>query len=211
MLSDPSLPGGIALDLENDKIYWTGGNWNDTATAPIVLRANMDGSNVETLVNGTVGGETICCNMGIALDVPNEKIYWMSEYYNGYVMQSDLDGHNPKKIANTTGIAANIAVDSAGQWIYWVEYGNSSGQDRIMRASLNGSNVQTLILGDQAQIIQPRSIALDVAGGKMYVADVWGNKVVQANLNGTGVTIFTSGIKDAYGLALDGPNPCTYQ
>jgi len=56
-----------------------------------------------------------------------------------------------------------------------------------------------------------RSIAIDVVGGKLYVADAFVGKVVQTNLDGTGRTTFLIGVQDAYGLALDGPNPCTYQ
>ena len=46
-------------------------------------------------------------------------------------------------------------------FIYWTDYGT----DRIQRANLDGSNVQTLV---SRGLENPSGIAVDVAGGKMY-------------------------------------------
>ena len=58
-------PFGIALDVDNGRIYWT------DRSADKIQRSNLDGSNVEDLVITGLSDP-----VGIALDVSNGKMYW---------------------------------------------------------------------------------------------------------------------------------------
>jgi len=71
-------PWGIALDLTGGKIYWADW-WSET-----VRRANLDGSEVETIVDSGV-------TFGLALDASAGKIYWTDD---GSVKRADFDGTN---------------------------------------------------------------------------------------------------------------------
>jgi hypothetical protein len=61
----------IAVDMAGGKIYWT---VSDAATVMAIQRADLDGSNVETLISApyTYGGFR-----GIALDAAAGKMYWI--------------------------------------------------------------------------------------------------------------------------------------
>jgi hypothetical protein len=66
----------IALDPLQQKIYWT-------ETPGVIRRADMDGTNAETLA-GLAGGD------GLALDLIAQKMYWTDG--GGHVYRANLDG-----------------------------------------------------------------------------------------------------------------------
>ena len=206
LLTDTESIGGLDLDYASGQIYWIRGNWSNKSNIPLVMKANLDGSSMEVLVSSD-GTSKTSETTDLALNLTDKTLYYTSGYYGGHVMRAPLNGGVPVAVASTIGIAAGVAVNAPAQQIVWVEYGNSN-QDRVMRANLDGSNVQQLINGSTAGLIQPRNVVLDLTAGHMYVSDVWGNKVARTNLDGTGQVTVLSNITDAYGLALGGPNPC---
>src|SRR5271154_5377049 len=68
-------PKQIQIDKENRKLYWS------DREGMRVMRANLDGSNIETLVDTSRGDprpgadSTKWC-VGITVDLKNQKIYW---------------------------------------------------------------------------------------------------------------------------------------
>ena len=73
----------------------------------------------------------------------------------------------------------SLAVDMAGGKLYWAE-GINSRTGRIRVANLNGSNVK--LVKDLTSV--PLDIAVDTAGGKLYLVNAWG-KVQRMNLDGS--------------------------
>ena len=79
--------------------------------------------------------------------------------------------------------------------MYWTD----SETDRIQRANLDGTEVEDLVT---TGLYDPRGLALDVGGGKMYWAEY--RKIKRANLDGAGVEdLVTTGLSAPMGLALD--------
>ena len=74
-----------------------------------------------------------------------------------------------------------------------------NNHEKIQRANLNGSGVEDLVTG----LPEPRDIALDVTGGKMYWIDHSANKIQRANLNGSGVEDLVTGLESPNGIELD--------
>ena len=80
------------------------------------------------------------------------------------------------------------------------------GAEKIQRADLDGSHVEDLVT---VGVDNPRGLALDVAGGKMYWTDRNLGTIQRANLDGSDVedlvTPATSGLAHSRrdGLALD--------
>ena len=75
--------------------------------------------------------------------------------------------------------ATSLAVDMDSGKLYWTEKtDNRTG--RIRRANLDGSNVQLV----KTLTSVPHGIALDAAGGKLYVTNAYG-KVQRLNMNGS--------------------------
>ena len=180
-----SSPSNIVLDVAGGKMYWVDIIFdanrifgNDTSK---IQRANLDGTNVETLF--FVGGSLF----DIALDVAGGKVYWMT---GGKIQRANLDGTHVEDLVGNQISPSNIVLDVAGGKMYW---GHLFFR-KIRRANLDGTNVEDLV--DTVF----RDIALDVAGGKVYWIDFWGN-IRRANLDGThvedlvgGLPIFTDNI-----------------
>ena len=189
------VPRGIALDVTGGKMYWT------DATRDRIRRANLDGSGVEDLLDTrTFGGQSLegpaTAPRAVALDLTSNppKMYWVDAGTNnvndGKIWRANLDGSSPEALV-TTGLISpqSIALDTTAGKMYWTDSGtgapNPLENDKIQRANLDGSNVETLLTYENFLRV-PRGIALDVAGGKMYWTDINRDRIRRANLDGSG-------------------------
>jgi DNA-binding beta-propeller fold protein YncE len=95
---------GVAVDPAGGKIYWTeyGNGPHDDA----VRRANLDGSNVETLFDATHGLQT---PERITVDSWAGKIYW-ADLHAGRVLRSNLDGTGLETLQSGLGNPRGIAL-----------------------------------------------------------------------------------------------------
>lgn len=172
---ESSSAKGIAVDPENEKVYWV-----DLANDGEILRANLDGSNAESLVAGEEDGDTDGV-LDIALDQENEKMYWVK---TGAVMRADFDGSNVEVAVEITSFVQpkGIAVNSRDGYVYWVDTSN----DDIMRAELDTGDAERFI----TETDDPSGLAIDLEGDKIYWTSNFfmtgeGGAISQANLDGT--------------------------
>ena len=185
-------PVGIALDVGRGKMYWTDENWD------MILRANLDGSQVEPLV--TTGLKR---PVGIALDVGRGKMYWTDRGEGtSDISRANLNGSQRETLVTSVALPHHLALDVGQGKMYWTDYGT----DKISRANLDGSQRETLV---STGLVTPTGLTLDVGRGKMYWADQ-GNrgrskvKIQRANLNGSQVeTLVSTDLSRPFGLALD--------
>ncbi len=197
-------PQDIALDVAGGKMYWTDYGYSDEHGSEKIVRANLDGSNIETLVTRSEGLEG---PWGIALDVVGGKMYW-ADKQGKKIVRANLDGTNIETLV-TRGLVdlGGIALDVVGGKMYYVDYGDPRewGKEKIARANLDGSNIEILISGRRAG--GPQDIALDVAGGKIYYVDVYNSRIVRANLDGSNIEslirVGASATGSPQGIALD--------
>jgi hypothetical protein len=86
------------------------------------------------------------------------------------------------------------------QFLYWGDtyYIPEHGGD-LRRAKLDGSGQQILVRGLDA----PTGPALDLAGGKMFWADLYDGQIWRANLNGTGLELLLGQQHEPGHLAVD--------
>ena len=178
-------------------LTWAGKIYFTDRGSGRVHRANLDGSDLETL--STLTGSNL---RGITLNPEEGKMYFCDNGGNT-IYCSNLDGSNRSPIITTDlGFPADITYDSISQKLYWCDRDN----DRIERANPDGSERETIIETDQ-----PYYLDLDPVGGKIY----WGHfsigSIFRANLaDGTDPETIVSGLTTVRQVALDLGNGYIY-
>ncbi len=136
-----------------------------------IFSVNADGSNQKVIAIG--------CHLpdGVAVDVEAGHIYWTNmgvpSLNDGSIERADLDGRNRKMIIPEGGTftAKQLHLDKKNGKLYWCD---REGM-RVMRANLNGSNIETLIdtsQGENRPGRDPRKwcvgITVDAERGQFY-------------------------------------------
>jgi hypothetical protein len=174
-VSDGGYFVGIALDESEEDVYWT---LQDGPTNAIVQRANLDGSQLQTLVSDAgvkIGGVCIDANVG--------WVYWVA--YDplagtGSVRRCDLNGQDHQELVPGLAQPMDIALDPNSSRLYWTDL--VSGKIQSARSS-DGGDVTDVLLG----LINPLGIDLDILGGKVYWTEdlgVGNGKIRRADLDG---------------------------
>jgi DNA-binding beta-propeller fold protein YncE len=141
----------LALDLRQRKVYWTHVN-NDTGGVGHrqIRRAGLDGSNVETVLDdlGTPDG--------VALDVPNRKMYWTDQSYHS-ISRANFDGSQREVLVITEPDSRpfGIDLDLKDRKMYWVDW----ECDVVRQCNLDGTGLKTLLA---VGLVQPLGVALSV-------------------------------------------------
>ncbi len=157
-----------------------------------VLSVNSDGSDLKVLIQ-----EGRKLPDGLAVDVEAGYLYWTNmgnpKVNDGSILRSDLDGKHMATIVSPGGTFTpkQLAMDKAQGKLYWSD---REGM-RVMRASLDGSAIETLVdtsQGDTRPGSDPKKwcvgIAIDSAGGKFYWTQKGGDNagdgcILRANLD----------------------------
>lgn len=232
---DQLWPSGIAIDAAAQKLYWAGAHkiqrsnldgtgvetislggcnqeieldsaggrmyWADQCSG-FVSRAKLDGSAPEHLAfTGAPGG--------LAIDVEHDRMYWVDQ--NGYtvIYSARLDGSDRRCLIgdyfcdnmDRLPQAIGLELNPQGDMLYWTD----SASGAIRRTDTDIIQVETVISG------QGFPLGLDIAGNSMYWTDSVGNGqfvIKRANLDGTGATVWFSGLQTSYGIAV-APEPST--
>ena len=181
-----NMPGSIALDLDAGKVYWT----DDGAGA--IRRANLDGSNVETVKDGLPDP------VGIALDLDTGHLYW-ADRSEGNIRRSSLgDVSNPGPTTTTTADPQDDPMCDSVLAAFLPQCSSSAATPAVP--------VPPFVAG----LTKPYQIALDTANGHIYWTERGENtsKIRRADLDDRNVTdiVFEypkTAPQNPYGLALD--------
>src|SRR5262245_59560214 len=136
-----------------------------------VFSINPDGSGAKTLVTGCRAPD------GVAVDAQAGYIYWTNmgvpSRNDGSIERADLDGGNRRIIVpeGATFTPKQMTLDRKNRKIYWCD---REGM-RVMRANLDGSNIETLVDTSHGDA-RPGSdtvkhcigIVVDVVRGRFY-------------------------------------------
>ncbi len=191
MLFDGGIPGGIDVDSDHGKLYWT-----TKYNIPGLFRSDIDGSNLETILSG----EDIIGDFpsGLALDIPGGKVWWTA-VMDKQVHKANLDGTGHEIPITAPSRLGDVALDLSANKVYYTQI--ITGASAIYRADFDGTNQETLV---STGIANPWGIALDTDAGKMYWTNYGTDKIMRANLDGTAVEdLITSGLSGPHGIALD--------
>ena len=184
MSTTKSNPAALAIDADSGKLYWS------SVGGGMIRRADLDGSNQETVVSGL----SFC--IGIALDLDAGKLYWSDET-DDLLGRSDLDGSNAETLL-TSGLDMPRGIDVADGMVYWADRGSQS----IQRLDVAAATTTTLVSG--LSFVQ--DVAVDTENSTLYWIDddVSGTNgmLYQAALDGSGQSALISGLSNPKHLAL---------
>src|SRR6266704_6804838 len=168
-----------------------------------VMRANLDGSKIETLIDTSEGdarpGKDIkkWC-VGIALDVEAGKLYWTQKGSDnageGRILRTNLEIHKAQSAGNRKDIELlyeglpepiDLELDLANRTIYWTDRGDPPRGNTVNRAPMDPPPaVRTEPEIVFTNLMEGIGLALDLTGGRMFYTD-FGGTVYSANLDGS--------------------------
>jgi hypothetical protein len=162
-----------------------------------VMRANLDGSQVETLVEAGRGDkdsrdQTRWC-VGITIDPKLRKIYWTQKGPDngglGRIFRANIDipkGENPANRSDIEGLfdqlpePIDLELDVKNRVLYWTDRGDPPRGNTVNRAPIDKKAVPEILI---THLMEGIGIALDVPGNRMFVTDFAGS-VYSADLDG---------------------------
>jgi hypothetical protein len=185
-------PKQIHLDKAGGKLYWS------DREGMRVMRANVDGSHVETLVETGRGDEerrdaTRWC-VGITIDPKFRKIYWTQKGPDngerGRLFRAGVEIPKGETAANRSDIEVffdrlpepiDLELDLENRVLYWTDRGDPPRGNTVSRASIDAKPQAPEIV--VTHLMEGIGIALDVPGNQMFVTDFAGS-VYSADLDG---------------------------
>jgi hypothetical protein len=185
-------PKQIHLDKAGGKLYWS------DREGMRVMRANLDGSHVETLVETGRGDEerrdaTRWC-VGITIDPKFRKIYWTQKGPDngerGRLFRAGVEIPKGETAANRSDIEVffdglpepiDLELDLENRVIYWTDRGDPPRGNTVSRASIDAKPEAPEIV--VTHLMEGIGIALDVPGNRMFVTDFAGS-LYSADLDG---------------------------
>jgi sugar lactone lactonase YvrE len=189
-------PLGIAVDVANGELYWT--------DAEGVKRAALDGTKAELLTKVPARGF-------IALDPVAQQMYW-ADWPTGDIKSAPMTVEPAvTNVITKQSCPFGIAVDHSGGKVYWLELElnekkKCEKKDAILRANLDGSDVQPLLERPGAGF--EGGLAIDPAAGKLYWSETAARDIGSSNLDGSQAqTLFATGEDSPEGLAVDAADP----
>ena len=193
---DTFTPKQMQLDTKNGKLYWC------DREGMRVMRANVDGSNIETLVETGYGdadrhdARNWC--VGIALDVEGGKLYWTQKGNDkagqGRIFRTNLEIPESQTPADRTDVELlfenlpepiDLDLDLANRMMYWTDRGDPPKGNTVNRAPMDAAPGQRkdpeIVF---SHLMEGIGLALDLKGGRMFLTDLAGT-VYSANLDGS--------------------------
>ncbi len=190
---DTFTPKQIHLDKKNGKLYWS------DREGMRVMRSNLDGSKIETLVKNGQGDEDRRDQMkwcvGITVDPGHGHIYWTQkgpdDAGKGRIFRASTE--IPKSPENRTDLEVlfeglpepiDLELDLYKRVLYWTDRGDPPRGNTVNRAPIDvkPKNQSPEIL--LTHLMEGIGIALDLKGERMFVTDL-GGSIYSAKLDGS--------------------------
>jgi hypothetical protein len=190
-------PKQLHLQKKSGKLYWC------DREGMRVMRANLDGSEIETLVDTSKGDtppgtdQTKWC-VGITVDSDRGQIYWTQkgpdDAGNGRLFRAKLDIPQGETAANRSDIELlfdglpepiDLELDLKNRFIYWTDRGDPPRGNTVNRAAMDADfskhPTPDILL---THLMEGIGIALDLKSDRMFLTDLAGT-IYSAKLDGS--------------------------
>ena len=190
-------PKQLQIDKKNGKLYWS------DREGMRVMRANLDGTNIETLVDTSQGDPrpgsdpTKWC-VGIAVDADRGKFYWTQkggdDAGQGRIFRTNIQIPNGQTFSTRRDIELlydnlpepiDLDLDLPNRMMYWTDRGDPPRGNTVNRAPMDAApstrKAPEIVF---SHLMEGIGLALDLKGGRMFITDLTGT-VYSANLDGS--------------------------
>ncbi|HTN71759.1 MAG TPA: 3-hydroxyacyl-CoA dehydrogenase, partial [Methylomirabilota bacterium] len=190
-------PKQLHLDSQNKKLYWC------DREGMRVMRSNLDGSKIETLVDTSQGdarpgGDVLKWCVGIAVDAGRGQMYWTQKGPDnagqGRIFRAGTEIPKGENAASRTDIELlfdslpepiDLELDVANRLMYWTDRGDPPLGNTVNRASMDADPKKRpapdILV---THLMEGIGIALDLEGGRMFLTDLAGS-LYSAKLDGS--------------------------
>jgi hypothetical protein len=185
-------PKQLQLDSKNGKLYWC------DREGMRVMRSNLDGSHIETLVETGRGDAdrhdlTRWC-VGITIDPEREQIYWTQKGPDkgnkGRIFRAGIKIPKGETATNRTDVEVlfdhlpepiDLELDLKNRILYWTDRGDPPRGNTVNRAATDVKQKPNILV---THLMEAIGIALDVPGNRIFVTDLAGS-VYSSKLDGS--------------------------
>ena len=186
-------PKQIILEKKSGKLYWC------DREGMRVMRCNLDGSSIETIVvsgRGEVDSRdaTKWC-VGLTIDLKRGHIYWSQKGPDnaglGSIFRANLEIPAGQTAADRSDIEVffdglpepiDLELDIENRVLYWTDRGDPPRGNTVNRASVDHKPAEPEIV--VTHLMEGIGIALDVPNDRMFVTDFAGS-IYSARLDGS--------------------------
>ncbi len=203
-------PKQLQLDIPNRKLYWC------DREGMRVMRANFDGSKIETLVETGSGdaARKVISNwcVGIAIDPERRQLYWTQKGADnageGRIFRAGLEVPRGEKPTDRSDIEVlfdklpepiDLDLDHANGLLYWTDRGDPPNGNSVSRAAVHSGQaggVQLLT----THLMEGIGLALDLKGNRMFATDL-GGSVYSMSLDGSNKRALLGAVGNLTGIA----------
>jgi len=189
-------PKQLHLEKESAKLYWC------DREGMRVMRCNLDGSKIETLVDSSGGDarpgpdQTKWC-VGITVDPERGKIYWTqkgpTKANRGRIFRANMEISKGETPANRSDIEVlfdklpepiDLELDLENRVLYWTDRGDPPHGNTVNRASMDAKPGEATPEILVTHLMEGIGIALDFKGSRMFFTDLAGD-LYSARLDGS--------------------------
>jgi hypothetical protein len=189
-------PKQLHLEKKSGKLYWC------DREGMRVMRCNLDGSKVETLVDSSKGDSrpgpdaTKWC-VGITVDPERGNIYWTqkgpTKGGSGRIFRANIEIPKGETEANRGDIEVffdklpepiDLELDLENRVLYWTDRGDAPRGNTVNRASIDAQPGEVAPEILVTHLMEGIGIALDFKGNRMFFTDLAGD-LSSARLDGS--------------------------
>jgi DNA-binding beta-propeller fold protein YncE len=190
-------PKQLQLEKNSGMLYWC------DREGMRLMRANLDGSDIETLVDTSKGDPrpgpdpTKWC-VGVAIDVDGGKVYWTQKGPDnagkGRLFRAGIEIPTGQTASNRADIEVlydglpepiDLELDPNNRAVYWTDRGDPPRGNTVNRAPMDADAkdrpAPEIVF---THLMEGIGIALDLKGDRMFITD-FGGDVLSARLDGS--------------------------